>query len=348
MDGKIIGIGTALPPHVYGQRDIFEALGYNHHFWPIFRDIGIQRRHFAVPVADIKTLSFQEQQEHYQREAAALSMAAARECLDRVAPEDLGMVISAHCTAFGFPGPTLAHALGRELGCGPGVFYENIASMGCEGGFPGLRRAWDYYIHSRRPALVVACELASCSYFPENGGPDRENGYELLRSNALFGDAAAAILVGGDELPHHPVIEDAAACTDAAYRDELGYTWRDGRLRIRLGRRIPEIAADLSQRVADDIFRRHRLAPADIAHWVIHPGGAQVLDAVRDALGLPEESLNVSREVLRRFGNCSSATIGLIGKELMRQGRPRPGDRGLIISLGPGITAGATLLRWEV
>jgi alpha-pyrone synthase len=347
MDGRIIGIGTALPPHVYAQRDVFEGLGYNRHFWPVFRDAGIQHRHFAVPIAEIKTLSFQEQQERYRREAALLSLAAARECLDHVAPADLGMVISAHCTAFGFPGPTLAHALGRELGCGSGVFYENIASMGCEGGFPGLKRAWDYFVHSGRPALVVACELPSCSYFPEPDGPDRENGYELLRSNAIFGDAAAAVLVGADASPRHPVIQDAAACTDAAYQAELGYTWRQGRLRIRLGRRIPEIAAVLVARVLEDILRRNWLTLADIAHWVVHAGGSQVLDSIRDALGLPEEKLAASREVLRRCGNCSSATIGLIGKELMESGDPRRGERGLIVSLGPGMTAGAVLLRWD-
>jgi len=347
MDGKIVGIGAALPPHIYGQRDVFEGLGYNRHFWPIFRDAGIERRHFAVPIDEIKALSFQDQQERYRREAAVLSLAAARECLDRVAPRDLGMVISAHCTAFGFPGPTLAHVLGRDLGCEPGVFYENIASMGCEGGFPGLKRAWDYFIHSGRPALVVACELSSCSYFPENGGQDRENGYELLRSNAIFGDAAAAILVGADDSPRHPVIQDTAVCTDFTYQAELGYTWREGRLRVRLGRRIPEIAAVLVKRVLEEILRRNSLSLEDIAHWVVHAGGSQVLDSIRDALGLPEEKLSTSREVLRCCGNCSSATLGLIGKELMQNGDLRRGERGLVVSLGPGITAGAALLRWE-
>jgi predicted naringenin-chalcone synthase len=347
LDAKIVGIGAALPPHVYGQRDVFAALGYNRHFWPIFRDAGIERRHFAVPVDEITSLSFQDQQERYRSEAASLSLVAARECLDRVEARDLGMVISAHCTAFGFPGPTLAHALGRDLGCGPGVFYENIASMGCEGGFPGLKRAWDYFLHSGRPALVVACELSSCSYFPENGGQDRENGYEVLRSNAIFGDAAAAIVVGADDAPRHPVIQDTAACTDFTYQAELGYTWREGRLRVRLGRRIPEIAAGLVKRVLGDICGRNSLFLEDIDHWVVHAGGSQVLDGIRDALGLPEEKLAASRRVLRTCGNCSSATLGLIGKELMQNGDPRPGDRGVIVSLGPGITAGAALLRWE-
>ena len=347
MESKIIGIGAALPQYVYDQRRIFDELGYNRHFWPIFRDSGIQQRHFAVPVSEIKILGFQEQQDRYRTEAGNLSLAAASECLDGVKPEKLGMIISVHCTAFGFPGPTLAHFLGRKFSCGPETYYENIASMGCEAGFPGLKRAWDFYVNNGKPALVVACELSSCSYFPESGGQDKENDYELLRSNAVFADGAAAILVGNDDSPRHPEIIDTAAFTDIAYESELGYIWRNGRLRVRLGRHIPEIAANLAEKVLGIILPRNHISPADINYWLVHAAGAQVLDAIRDRIGFNEEKLSFSREILRRCGNCSSVTIGLIGRELMKTKNPAPGERGLIISLGPGMTAGATLIRWS-
>jgi alkylresorcinol/alkylpyrone synthase len=79
----------------------------------------------------------------------------------------------------------------------------------------------------------------------------------------------------------------------------------------------------------------------------VHAAGAQVLDAIRDRIGIKEEKFSISREILRRCGNCSSVTIGLIGHELMKTKNPAPGERGLIISLGPGMTAGATLIRWR-
>jgi len=347
MDCRIIGIGAALPPFAYEQRRIFDELGYNRHFWPIFRDSGIQSRHFAIPLEEIKALGFQEQQERYRREAAVLSLAAATDCLDRFKASDIGMIISAHCTAFGFPGPTLAHFLGRQIGCGPGTYYENIGSMGCEAGFPGLKRAWDFFLNNHQPALVVACELSSCSYYPEPAGQDRENDYELLRSNAVFADGAAAVLVGTDDSPRHPVIVDTAVYTDAAYESELGYVWRNGRLRVRLGRHIPNIAAGLVENVLSTIFHKNRIGLADINHWLMHAAGAQVLDAIRDRVGIDEEKLVASREILRRCGNCSSATIGLIGHEFMKTNKPNPGERGLVISLGPGMTAGAALIGWQ-
>jgi alkylresorcinol/alkylpyrone synthase len=117
-------------------------------------------------------------------------------------------------------------------------------------------------------------------------------------------------------------------------------------LRVRLGRRIPDIAAELVEHVLDIIFAKNHLGVSDINYWLVHAAGAQVLDAVRDRMSIPEAKFCFSREILRRCGNCSSATIGLIGKEFIDTANPGPGERGLVISLGPGMTAGAALLKW--
>jgi alkylresorcinol/alkylpyrone synthase len=42
----------------------------------------------------------------------------------------------------------------------------------------------------------------------------------------------------------------------------------------------------------------------------------------------------------------SSATVVFVLDEVMRSGRPCPGDLGLMISLGPGFCAEGVLLRW--
>ena len=43
--------------------------------------------------------------------------------------------------------------------------------------------------------------------------------------------------------------------------------------------------------------------------WAIHPGGRSILDAVQAGLELQADKLAVSRSILRRFGNMSSATV---------------------------------------
>jgi alkylresorcinol/alkylpyrone synthase len=61
---------------------------------------------------------------------------------------------------------------------------------------------------------------------------------------------------------------------------------------------------------------------------------------------LADEDLAFSREVLRRYGNMSAATVLFVLDEVLRTGRPSPGDWGVMIALGPGFAAEGALLRW--
>ena len=64
-----------------------------------------------------------------------------------------------------------------------------------------------------------------------------------------------------------------------------------------------------------DGLREHEneiLAGAPVASidlWAVHPGGRTVLDAVERALDLAPAALAPSRDILRRYGNMSSATV---------------------------------------
>jgi predicted naringenin-chalcone synthase len=346
MKPKIISLGYALPAFSYSQDQIFNELGYPRPFWRLFRHAQIEKRHFAIPLERIRKLSFQEQQEEYTRWAIELSKQAVINCLDNRSCKDVGLVTFSSCTGF-CPGPVIPHYLARELNFEPETFYTNIGSMGCEGGYPGLKRALDFTIATGKSSLVIATELSSCSYFPEpDGKPDPENEYELLRSNAIFADASVCALIGFDDNPNHPYIVDTATFTDTRYLGDLGYIWRDGRLRVRLSRRVPVIAAELVEAVVPILLTRHGISLKRINHWIIHAAGNQVLDNIKFRLGLPEEKLYWSRETLRLFGNCSSTTVGLTGKLFIEQANPKPNDYVVMVSLGPGMTAGATLLKF--
>jgi len=74
----------------------------------------------------------------------------------------------------------------------------------------------------------------------------------------------------------------------------------------------------------------------DIQHWAIHPGGRSVLDAVEKGVALSPDSLNISRDVLRRFGNMSSATIMFVLHDMMQQ--KVPAGLGCAMAFGPGLT----------
>ena len=76
-----------------------------------------------------------------------------------------------------------------------------------------------------------------------------------------------------------------------------------------------------------------------------HPGGRAILEGVQGALGLADDQLAPSLEVLRTVGNAGAPTC-LLSLERVLAGRPQPGDWGLLVSVGPGLIAATALVRF--
>jgi alkylresorcinol/alkylpyrone synthase len=97
----------------------------------------------------------------------------------------------------------------------------------------------------------------------------------------------------------------------------------------------------------DAFLADHRLAPADLDYYVLHPGGAKILRYLRQHVEVPETWLAPAAEIMRRYGNVSSTTVLLVLDEVVRHHPPSPGSNGLLASLGPGFCAEMLLLGWE-
>jgi predicted naringenin-chalcone synthase len=338
---KIISIGFAVPPVSFTQREIFDQLGYPHHFWRIYEEAAIDKRHFWVPFS--QPLTWQEATDAYREGATQLTREVVKQCLDGRDPADIAHVTYASCT--GYECPSIAHRIGK--GFSPRVGYTPILGTGCEGSAPALRRAYDFTVATGKTSIAISCEICSVCHFPEDGAnPDPTREFELLRANAIFGDGACAVLIGYDNNPRHPYLMDFENYFDPENMKHLGFLWQDGRLRCLLSRQVPKIAPKVSAKALAPLLERNGLKIDDVTWWIIHPGGRAVLDNIRDELELPESKMTHSREVLRNYGNCSSSSIGIAGKLLMGE-NVKPGDWGVIISLGAGLAAGATLLKWE-
>jgi alkylresorcinol/alkylpyrone synthase len=98
--------------------------------------------------------------------------------------------------------------------------------------------------------------------------------------------------------------------------------------------------------MAQTLMDIHGLKRRDIRYWVLHSAGRRVLEKAALLLDLAEPDIAPAREVLRRFGNMSSATILFVLEETLRDAQPVPGDWGLMIGLGPGFAAEGALLHW--
>ena len=335
MRPKIISIGYALPENSYSQGELFDLLGYRSpRIRRIFENSGIERRHlWTIPIGK----SWQELTQEYQEAAIELSRRAILNCLDGRLLNSFGCLIFSSCTGYTCPG--ISHHLARELDLPDNLVHANLLGMGCEASSPALSRAVDYVVVHKRPALLVSCEPCSCAYYPTP-----ESDLENMVVNCLFGDAAAALLIDYDDVPHHPEIYDLQSYFNKDYMDYLGFRWVDGRLKCMLDKDVPRASGILVREAVGRILKRNQLSVGDIDHWAIHPGGVRVIEEIQKALGLESDKLSLSYQVLREVGNVSSATVIIMGKQL---NRVQPPAWGLGITMGAGFEVGTCLLRWK-
>ena len=63
-------------------------------------------------------------------------------------------------------------------------------------------------------------------------------------------------------------------------------------------------------------------------------------------IGLAPEKLRFSYEVFRNYGNMSSPSVMFVLDRICREGQPKSGDTGLLLSFGAGFTAFASLIEF--
>jgi alkylresorcinol/alkylpyrone synthase len=341
---RIISLDYTVPPLSHTQKEVFEILGYPRRWFRLFEQAGIDKRHFVLPLDKLKTMTFQEQQEAYARWSCALSAEALEKTIPPGDFSQIGLLVYHSCTGF-MPGPTVGHYLAAQFGLRD-IEICNIASMGCDASWPGLRRCYDYTKLTGKSSVLIGCELSDLTYYPEANPPERENAFELMRAHAIFGDACSCALVGYDDNPHHPRILDFATKMDTDYIDRLGYTWREGRLRVRLARDVPEIALKMAVAAIDKLLKKNSLSADDITYWIPHPAGSVILDSLQQHYDLPDTKMWYSREALRNFGNCSSATVGIAGR-ILAQSEPNPKGYAVMVNMGPGMSGNSMLLSFS-
>jgi alkylresorcinol/alkylpyrone synthase len=126
----------------------------------------------------------------------------------------------------------------------------------------------------------------------------------------------------------------------------MGFEYPGGRPRVILSKDVRRIGAQMMGEMATLLMATHGLKREDIGHWVLHSAGRRVLDRARVLLDLTDGQLACSRDVLRQFGNMSSATILFVLDLVLRREAAVPGEWGVMIGLGPGFAAEGALLRW--
>jgi len=355
---RIVGLATALPAHNYSQQTVCEVIcrrtfGED---WATRADVAEQvnwvRRLFAstgvehrqVAIDAIPYYSVEHTTGERMRDYEQLSLPLARDALvaalaqAQQPAEALTDLIFVSCTGYTTPGIDIL--LARDLGMRPSVRRIVLGHVGCHGAVVGMRTALSFLrAQPESVVAVVAVELSSLHFSPRMKR-------DYLTAAALFGDASAAVVLSADGAAQGPELVDFYCVSDFSTADHMTWKITDYGFVMGLSPRIPVTIRRNVVKVVSDLLGPHGLTPDDVAHWVVHAGGPDILEVVTNELELTAEQMAPTRQVLREHGNCSSATVLLILEELLRSGRPQSGEWGVLMAFGPGLTLEMSLLRF--
>jgi predicted naringenin-chalcone synthase len=340
---KITAIGLGKPSGYYTQREIFDALGRREIHRGIFEGGGMKGRHLCLSPEKMLETSSQDVHRNYQKFALELSVASINDCLAKTGliPSDIDLLV--YVSSTGLTCPAMTHYIAKELGMREEMTHTAILGMGCGASVPGLRRADDYLqLNPEHRALVVATEVSNAGYHP------KVDNLGVVTGNAIFADGSAALLVLGDALPGQGIeLLDFVHLNDYQHIDAIVLEWEEARQRPALSTKISRITAPLINQVADKLLSRNNLSKEDINAWLVHSGGASILDEATKILGISPDKLRCSYLTWEEYGNMSASTILFGLHRLTNNNNLKPGDNIFFITVGSGIECDGILMRWS-
>ena len=366
MDTFIHSIETAVPEYRFSQayaRDRLKeqfaerrARKIIHH---VYDASGIETRHSVVddwgsksPDALFRTGAAgrwlepgtEERNKVFAQASRRMSVDLVRRLLQgcsHFAASDVTHLITVSCTGFYNPGPDFY--IVQQLELDPSVERYHLGFMGCYAVLPALRMARQF-CEADPDAVVLVVSVELCSLHLQMDAEDVES----LVAGSLFSDGAAAALVSArPPTPGHAAFRlqhfGSTLLPDGEH--DMAWTLGNRGFRMSLSSYVPDLLGANIQPVVGALLQSQGSAICDVDNWAIHPGGKSILDKASDALQLGPDQLAVSRDVLRRYGNMSSATVLFVLERFMRQMRDDGGDQAtLALAFGPGLTVESSLM----
>jgi alkylresorcinol/alkylpyrone synthase len=336
---RLCGLAVSTPATSFTQDEMLPLLGLagDPFAESIFAHSGVRKRHLELSEQKLGT-SLQARTEETETQLLRLALSA----IDQLdfEPDEIGVVVSA--TYYSLGGPTLAHRIVDHYGLDPGTDKYHLVGVGCASAVPLFKLASRCMGGGR--ALVVAAESVSGFLTGASSG----DGKAKVVGSALFGDGCAAALLGGPgEEGDGPAILATAVhqVPGTLAHVRFGVTGEDSHMRI--ARELPAVAEEGAPPLVDRFLREHGLVRVDVDHWLVHPGGPGIIEAVQRGLGLADEQVAPSFRVLSEFGNVGTPASFFVLAQTVEERRPAPGDHGLMITVGPGVTVGLMLLAWR-
>ncbi|XP_076882437.1 chalcone synthase 1-like isoform X1 [Bidens hawaiensis] len=367
----ILAIGTATPPNGYNQADYpnyyFHVTNSEHmidlknKFKRICDKTMIKKRYMVLTeeflkenpnMCEYSSPSLNTRQDLLITEVPKLGKEAATKAIDEWGLPKSKITHVIFCTTSGIDMPGADYQLTKLLGLSPSVNRLMMYQQGCSAGGMVLRVAKDLAENNKGSHVLVVCSEIMATIFH---GPSEDH-VDALVGQALFGDGAAAIIVGSDPdlAVESPLFEIVSAnqtiIPDTVMAIKL-YLREDG-LKLHLHKNAPDMISENIENILMKAVHPLGLRDWNSMFWVVHPGGRRILDLVELKLNLNKHNLRASRHVLSEYGNMTSSCVLFIINEMrnksIEDGESTTGeglDWGVLFGFGPGLTVETVVLH---
>ena len=305
---RIAALGHHQPEHVLTNDELSRMVATSDEW--IRQRTGIARRRIA-------------------REESVTDMAASagRAALERagIAPEDVGMVVVATCSAQDRC-PSTAAQVARRLGLPAPVAFD--LNNGCAG-FTTALAAADHALRAgaARHALVVGAEKMS----DVTDWSDRT-------TCVLLGDGAGAAVLSADDGADgggRPAIGPVVWGSDPARGDAVRLLGSWQPTFAQEGQSVFRWATTEVAPLLRTACERAGISPADLGAIVTHQANLRIIEAMLRGLGAPQAV--VARDVVES-GNTSAASVPLALSKLVGRGEVPSGTPTLLFAFGGGLS----------
>lgn len=345
----IITVTTATTGTSYSQEELLQRFAiHDRKIQSIFTNSHIARRFLVLPPdnpdGSKKVETQGELLQKHRTVGIELGVRALRSCLAQAhaSTQDVRYICCVSTTGLLTPGfsALLCQELDLPLECA----RLDVVGMGCNAGLNALNAAASWAEANPGDLAVMVCiEVCSAAYVFDG----------TMRSivvNSLFGDGAAAVALRAQAVGETDAaaILRFASCLIPNSLEAMRYDWDDthGKLSFFIDRQVPYLVGAHSEEVVDRLLKSHNIRRHDIRHWVVHGGGKKVIDAIMINLGLTRHDLRHTLTVLRDYGNLASGSFLFSYQKLLEEDAVKPGDYGVLMSMGPGSTIETALVQW--
>ncbi|MBU2902585.1 type III polyketide synthase [Maribacter dokdonensis] len=347
---RIVSVTKELPPYYRNTEDIIPLVEYwlsgqeqrfTRKVVKIFEGAAVDKRYSIMPPEDVfQTTSFEDKNKIYSREAKRMGGNVLKKALGKSnwAASSIDYIITVSCT--GIMIPSLDAYLINELGMRQDVVRLPVTEMGCAAGVSGLIYAHNFLKSNpgKRIALV-SVESPTATFQLQD--------YSMANmvSAAIFGDGAACVLLSSEENAIGPKIIGEEMYHFHNATQMMGFDLTNHGLKMILDPAVPETITDHFAEIVHPFLEKYGSSIQKVDHLVFHPGGRKIVQTVEALFGALGKNIDDTREVLRLYGNMSSATVLYVLERFMDKKIPE-GEQGLILSFGPGFSAQRVLIEW--